>query len=75
MNSNYEKSEGGVKVIMFHFLWGLLILFCTMLKKVAICVFLISHSTFFLKIKFHWAELKQGSGGGGIDNTFKKVSL
>lgn len=61
---------------MVHFFAAHHILFCTMLKKVAfICVFLISHSTFFFKIKFHWAELKQGLGGGGIDNTFKEVSL
>lgn len=61
---------------MFPFLWDLLILFCTMLKKVAfyLCLFNFTFNIFFL-IKFHWAELKQGSGGGGIDNTFKKVLL
>lgn len=63
---------------MVHFLCGLLILFCTMLKKVAfyLCLFNFTYlHIFFLKIKFHWAELKQGLGGGGIDNTFKEVSL
>lgn len=54
LNSNYEKSEGAVKVIMVHFLWGLLILFCTMLKKVAfyLCLLNFTFNIFFFKLNF-----------------------